>query len=83
MTNLQLLLTIGIPSILVVLSWISNNARLNALERRLDATDRKFEAIDRRFDDLMIAQHNDALEILRSMTNLHERVAVVESKQDR
>jgi tetrahydromethanopterin S-methyltransferase subunit G len=56
MTNLQLLLTIGIPSLLVVLSWLSNNARFAALEKRLDAlelkTDRKFEQIDRKFEEI-------------------------------
>ncbi len=103
MTNLQLLLTIGIPSLLVVLSWMSNHSRFAALEKRIDALelkvdrkfeqiDRKFEEIDRRFDemerrfegrfqDVITAQHKDALEIMRSMTSLHERVAVVEAKQ--
>ncbi len=96
MTNLQLLLTIGIPSLLVALSWLSNNARFAALEKRLDAleqkTDRRFEQIDRRFEemerwfegrfqDVIAAQHKDALVILQSMTSLHERVAVVEAKQ--
>jgi hypothetical protein len=85
MTNLQLLLTIGIPSLLVVLSWLSNNVRFAALEKRLDAlelkTDRKFDEIERRFQDVIAAQHRDSLEILRSMTSLHERVAVVEAKQ--
>ncbi len=124
MTNLQLLLTIGIPSLLVVLSWMSNNARFAAVDKRIDDLDRKmerkfdeidrwFEAMDRRFElidrkfelidrkfeemerrfdeseqrvelrfqDVITAQHRDALEILRNMTSLHERVAVVEMKQ--
>jgi hypothetical protein len=85
MTNLQLLLTIGIPSLLVVLSWMSNNARFAANEKRVDALeqkmDRKFDEVERRFQDVITAQHRDALEILRSMTALHERVAVVETKQ--
>lgn len=69
MTNLQLLLTIGIPSILVVLAWLSNNSRLTAH--------------DKRFDDVIASQHRDALEIMRNMTALHERVAVVEANQTR
>jgi len=85
MTNLQLLLTIGIPSLLVVLSWMSNNSRFAANEKRVDALeqkmDRKFDEVERRFQDVISAQHRDALEILRSMTALHERVAVVETKQ--
>jgi hypothetical protein len=67
MTNLQLLLIIGIPSILVILSWLSNSARL--------------AAHDKRFDDGISSQHRDALEIMRNMTALHERVAVVETRQ--
>jgi hypothetical protein len=69
MTNLQLLLTIGIPSILVILSWLSNSARL--------------AAHDKRFDDVISSQHRDALELMRNITALHERVAVVETKQAR
>ncbi len=82
MTNLQLLLTIGIPSLLVVLSWLSNHSRFAALEKRMDAIDRKVEAMEFRFQDVISAQHRDSLEILRNMTALHERVAVVETKQD-
>jgi hypothetical protein len=74
MTNLQLLLTIGIPSLLVVLSWMSNNSRLAAHDKR-------FDDMERRFNDVITAQHRDALEIMRNMTALHERVAVVETKQ--
>jgi hypothetical protein len=87
MTNLQLLLTIGIPSLLVVLSWMSNSARMAAHDKRFDDMERKFVEVDRRFgemdrkiDALIIAQHRDTLEILRNMTSLHERVAVVEAK---
>jgi hypothetical protein len=69
MSNLQLLLTIGIPSILVILSWVSNNAR--------------FAVHDKRFDDVISSQHRDALEIMSNMTALHERVAVVEARQAR
>lgn len=76
MTNLQLLLTIGIPSFLVVLSWLSNNARHAEHDRR-------FDDVSKRFDDVISAQHKDALEIMRNMTALHERVAVVEANQAR
>jgi len=77
MTNLQLLLSIGIPSFLVILSWVSNNSRLAAHDRR-------FDDLDKRFDGIISSQHRDAFEILRNMmTALHERVAVVEAKQAR
>ena len=58
MTNMQLLLSIGIPSLLIVLSWLTNNTRFDRIERRLDGHD-----------------------IMRQLTALHERIAVVEEKQ--
>ena len=97
MTNIQLLLAIGIPSLLVFLSWLSNNSRHDRTDSRLDAIDAKFdrkfeavngkfdakfEAVGKRFDDVIAAVHNDSLEIMRSMTALHERIAVVETKQN-
>jgi hypothetical protein len=81
MTNLQLLLTIGIPSLLVVLSWMSNNSRLSVHDKRFDDMERRFNDVERRFNDVISEQHRDALEIMRNMTALHERVAVVEAKQ--
>lgn len=82
MTDLQLLLSIGIPSLLVVLSWINNNARFTAIEKRLDDHDRRFIEMDARFNEVIASNHRDALEIMRAMTALHERVAVIETKQD-
>jgi len=58
MTNLQLLLSIGIPSLLIVLSWITNNSRFDRIEKRLDLH-------DARFNEILAATHRDALEILR------------------
>jgi hypothetical protein len=89
MTNLQLLLTIGIPSLLVLLSWFQQNARLGRLEasydKGFDSVDRRFEAMGSRFDSKfdgiraeMVALRDS---IHRDMVSLHERFAVVESKQ--
>lgn len=36
MSNEQLYFAVGIPSILVILSWLSNNSRLNRLEDKID-----------------------------------------------
>jgi hypothetical protein len=83
MTDVQLLLSIGIPSLLVVLSWISNGARHSATNARIDALERKFDSLNGRFDGVISAVHSDSLEIMRAITALHERVAVVETKQDR
>ena len=58
MTNLQLLLTIGIPSLLVILSWISGSKRMERIEATMDANfgkvdskmDRNFARVDDRLD---------------------------------
>ena len=68
MTNTQVLFSVGIPSLLVVLSWITNSTRLSNIERRLD--------------EVVAKSHKLALEIMRFMTALHERIAVVETKQN-
>jgi hypothetical protein len=39
------------------------------------------DSFDKRLEDARRGSHKDALEILRSLTPLHERIAVVESKQ--
>lgn len=36
MTNTQLYLAIGIPSILVILSWLSNRSDINRLSDKID-----------------------------------------------
>jgi uncharacterized protein YdcH (DUF465 family) len=88
MTNEQLLLTIGIPSLLVVLSWINNNSRFDGIDKRLDGHDARFDRADARFDRvdakierLTESTRSDALMIMKELTELHERVAVVETRQ--
>ena len=73
MTNLQLLLTICIPSLLVVVSWLSNNVRLSRVEAEIISL--RNEQINIRTE-----HHRDALELLRSMTQIHDRTATVETR---
>ncbi|ADW70948.1 hypothetical protein [Granulicella tundricola] len=91
-TNIQLLLSIGIPSALIVLSMIVGSRRDVVLNQRAKTVDEhtdvmpesieaRFDSVDRRFDEVFEALHNRKLAILRNMTDLHERVAIVESKQ--
>jgi hypothetical protein len=87
-TNLQLLLSIGIPSFLVVLSWISNNARFTALEARITSLEsrilgleNRMTALESHLNEAIMSQHRDSLEIMRNMASLHERVALVEARQ--
>ena len=54
MTNLQLALSIGIPSLLVLVGIFLNNARFGAIDNRFTAMDarmdNRFTAIDGRLD---------------------------------
>jgi hypothetical protein len=71
MTNLQLLLSIGIPSLLVLI-----NISLN----RSDVTSLRSEMIQLRVDiNRDMTQLRDSIH--RDMISLHERVATVEAKQ--
>jgi chromosome segregation ATPase len=56
MTNLQLILSIGIPSLLILISWLTNNARLSDLAKRIDSLERslgeRIDRLDHRIDGL-------------------------------
>ncbi len=86
MTDLQLILTISIPSLLVILSWIQNNTRLSRLEAALDINNRRVDESNRRIDDLQRMQHADMVNLLsemgrlrEEMSKLRERVALLET----
>ena len=92
MNDFQLALSIGIPSLLVILSWIHNNIRLSRLvssldtaNRRVDETNRRIDETNRRFDDLIRGINADMSSlrdsIHRDMIGLHERLATVEARQ--
>jgi hypothetical protein len=49
MTDLQLLLSIGIPSLLIALSMLQNNVRFTAIEKRMDGMDKRADGTDGRF----------------------------------
>ena len=89
MTNMQLLLSIGISSLLVILSWISNNTRLASLEQRLEAGTNRLDGrinlladrLDRQIDSLHPRMDQRFDFLMDSTVKLHERVATVEAKQ--
>jgi hypothetical protein len=79
MTNLQLLLTICIPSLLIVLSSLQQSARMTRLE---SAFDKSSDSVDHKFDAMrseLVALRDS---IHRDMVSLLERIAIVESKQN-
>ena len=58
--NAQLVLTVSIPSILVILSWIHNNTRLSRLENGQDNA-------NKRLDEMVRGFHNDMMSFQASM----------------
>ncbi len=76
MNNLQSALSIGLPSLLIILSWIHNNTRLSRVGAASDAT-------NRRMDDLQRSMHSDMLSfqaaILGELANMRERIATAEA----
>lgn len=68
MTDLQLVLTISIPSLLVILSWIQNNSRLGRLEAGEDAN-------NKRIDDLLRIHHSDMLTLVGEVNALRDEIS--------
>ena len=67
MNNSQLYLAIGVPSILVILAWISNQVTVNRLADKIDRMSEN--------------QHKDALMLQGYMIPLHERMAKIEGSR--
>ena len=81
MTDLQLLLSIGIPSLLIALSIVQNNVRFTALEKRIDGLDKRADATDARFsrmDTNLDARFNKFDADLRAFrTEHHQDLAAI------
>ena len=71
MNNTQLYLSIGIPTLTVILAWLSNRFDINRLN---DKVDRLVETLRAEINALRREIHSD-------MVPLHERMAIIETKQ--
>ena len=63
MTDLQLLLSIGIPSLLIALSFVSNNARFNSMDKRMDGMDTRLAKLDADLRDFRNEHRQDLVGI--------------------
>jgi hypothetical protein len=72
MNNIQLYLSIGVPTFAVLLAWLSNRSDMNRLADRFDS---KIERLDAKIDKLADQQHKDAMILQSYMIPLHERMA--------
>jgi hypothetical protein len=76
MNDTQLYLSIGIPTLTVILAWLASRADLH---REVDKLDRRLDRMEGRLDSLnseMIALRRD---IYGEMVALHERMARLEA----
>ena len=82
--NLQAYLTVSVPSVLVILSWIHNNTRLNRLEAGQDALNKRTGEVYKRMDSMVASFHNGMMNfqasILEAVYQIRERVTVLEAK---
>jgi hypothetical protein len=72
MNNIQLYLSIGVPTFAVLLAWLSDRSDMNRFADRLDG---KIERLDAKIDKLADQQHKDAMMLQSYMIPLHERMA--------
>ena len=65
MTDLQLLLSIGIPSLLIALAMISGNSRFNSMDKRMDDMNDRMNKMDVDAHDFR-AEHRQELATIRA-----------------
>jgi hypothetical protein len=88
MNNTQLYLSIGIPTLTVILAWLSNRSDLNRLNDKVDRLgdtlhgkiDRQGESLRAELAALRIDHHKDNVALMGYMVPLHERMAKLESR---
>jgi hypothetical protein len=89
MTDLQLLLSIGIPSLLIALSMLQNNVRFSAIEKRIDGTDKRldgagarFSKIDNELRDFRAQQHQDLMALHADLKQFYGMTTKLEGRMD-
>ncbi len=77
MNNIQLYLSIGIPTFTVILAWLASRADMNRLGDRLNA---RIDKLDDRIDAMSKSHHDDMKMLMGYMVPLHERMAKLEAR---
>ncbi len=85
MNNTQLYLTIGIPTLTVILAWLSSRFDINRVNDKVDRLKDKVEHLAESLRSEMTAlrndHHKDNLALMGYMVPLHERMAKLESRE--
>ena len=77
MNNTQLYLSIGVPTLTVILAWLSNRSDINRLN---DKVDRLAESLRAEMTAIRNDHHKDNLTLMGYMVPLHERMAKLEPR---
>jgi hypothetical protein len=77
MNNTQLYLSIGIPTLTVILAWLSSRSDLNRLN---DKVYRLTESLRAEMTSMRNDHHKDNLALMGYMVPLHERMAKLEPR---
>jgi len=77
MNNTQLYLSIGVPTLTVILAWLSNHSDINRLN---DKVDRLGETLRAEMTAIRADHHKDNMALMGYMVPLHERMAKLEAR---
>ncbi len=88
MNNTQLYLSIGVPTLTVILAWLSNSSDINRLS---DKADRMGEVLNGKIENqgsslraeltaIRSDHHKDNMALMSYMVPLHERMAKLEPR---
>jgi hypothetical protein len=77
MNNTQLYLSIGLPMLTIILTWLASRTELN---RQIDRIDRSIETLRTELVSIRNDHHKDLVSLMGYMVPLHERMAKIESQ---
>jgi hypothetical protein len=72
MNNTQLYLSIGLPMLTIILTWLASRTELN---RQIDRIDRSLETLRNELISIRNDHHKDLVSLMGYMVPLHERMA--------
>ena len=82
MTDLQLLLSIGIPSLLIALSLLSNNTRFTSMDKRLDGMDNRLNKLDADLREFRVEHRQDLVAIHTDLKQFYGMTTKLEGRMD-
>jgi len=78
MNNTKLYLSIGLPMLTIILTWLASRTELN---RQVDRIDRGMETLRTELVAIRNDHHKDLVSLMSYMVPLHERMAKLEAQK--